>query len=147
MISYQEDTNSPIKFVIRSYSSFSSMYFWHWGLPRWLIGEESVCQAGDTGFWSLAWEDPLEKEMATHFSILAWEIPWTGEPCGLQFVGLQRVRHDLVKQQLLMLKPDWPHDFLSLSFFNCLYSANLSFFLLFRFLKQPIILFGITLFP
>ena len=38
---------------------------------------------------SLDWEDPLEKEMATYCSILAWEIPWTEEPGGLQFIGLQ----------------------------------------------------------
>ena len=42
----------------------------------------------------LGWEDPLEKEMATHASILAWRIPWTEEPGGLQSMGLQRVRHD-----------------------------------------------------
>ena len=40
------------------------------------------------------WEDPLEKEMATHSSILAWEIPWTEEPGGLQPTGLQRVGQD-----------------------------------------------------
>ena len=39
-------------------------------------------------------EDPLEKAMATHFSILAWRIPWTEEPGGLESVGSQRVRHD-----------------------------------------------------
>ena len=38
---------------------------------------------------SLGWEDPLEQEMATHFSILAWTLQWTGEPGGLQFMGLQ----------------------------------------------------------
>ena len=43
---------------------------------------------------SLDWEDPLEKGMATHSSILSWEIPWTEEPGGLQSMGLQRVRHD-----------------------------------------------------
>ena len=43
---------------------------------------------------SLGWEDSLEKEMATHSSILAWRIPWTEEPSKLQSVGLQRVRHD-----------------------------------------------------
>ena len=43
---------------------------------------------------SLGREDPLEKGMATHSSILAWEIPWTEEPGGLQFIGSQRVRHD-----------------------------------------------------
>ena len=43
---------------------------------------------------SLAWEDPLEKEMATHSSILTWEIPWTEELGGLQSMGSQRVRHN-----------------------------------------------------
>ena len=43
---------------------------------------------------SLGWEDPLEEEMATHSSILAWRIPWTEKPGGLQSVGLQRVRYD-----------------------------------------------------
>ena len=45
---------------------------------------------------SLGQEDPLEKGMATHFSILAWEIPWTEEPGGLESMELQTVRHDLV---------------------------------------------------
>ena len=44
---------------------------------------------------SLGWEDTLEKEMATHSSILAWEIPWTEELGGLQSMGSKRVRHDL----------------------------------------------------
>ena len=48
----------------------------------------------ETQVRSLGWEDPLEKEMATHSSILAWEIPWTEEPGGLQSTGSQRVRHD-----------------------------------------------------
>ena len=43
---------------------------------------------------SLGWEDPLEKEMATHSSILAWKMPWTEEPGRLQTIGLQRIRHD-----------------------------------------------------
>ena len=43
---------------------------------------------------SLRWEDPLEKEMATHSSILAWRIPWTEEPGGLQSIGSQRVGYD-----------------------------------------------------
>ena len=42
----------------------------------------------------LGQEDPLEKEMVTHSSILAWRIPWTEEPGGVQSMGLQRVRHD-----------------------------------------------------
>ena len=43
---------------------------------------------------SLSQEDSLEEETATHSSILAWEIPWTEEPGGLQFIGWQKVRHD-----------------------------------------------------
>ena len=42
----------------------------------------------------LGWEDPLEKEMATHSSILVWEIPWTEDPSGLRSMESQRVRHD-----------------------------------------------------
>ena len=42
----------------------------------------------------LGWEDPLEEEMATHSSILAWRIPWTEEPGGMHSVGSQRVRYD-----------------------------------------------------
>ena len=48
----------------------------------------------ETQVQSLGQEDPLEKGMATHSSILAWEIPWTEESGGLQCLGLQRVRHD-----------------------------------------------------
>ena len=48
----------------------------------------------ETWVQSLGWEDPLEKEMATHSSILAWEILWTEEPGGLQSMGLQRVGHN-----------------------------------------------------
>ena len=48
---------------------------------------------GDLGS-ILAWEDPLEEGMATHFSILAWRIPWTEEPGGLQSMGSQRVGRD-----------------------------------------------------
>ena len=44
---------------------------------------------------SLGWEDPLQEEMATHSSILAWKIPWTEEPGGLQSMGSYRVGHDL----------------------------------------------------
>ena len=43
---------------------------------------------------SLGGDDPLEEEMATHSSIPAWRIPWTGEPGGLQSVGMQRIGHD-----------------------------------------------------
>ena len=48
----------------------------------------------ETQVQSLGWEDPLEKEMATHSSILAWKIPWVEEPGRLQSMGSQRVGHD-----------------------------------------------------
>ena len=48
----------------------------------------------ETWIQSLGLEDPLEKEMATHSSILAWRIPWMEEPGGLQSMGLQRVGHN-----------------------------------------------------
>ena len=47
----------------------------------------------ETWVLSLGWEDPLEEGMATHSSILAWRIPWTEEPEGLQSTGSQRIRH------------------------------------------------------
>ena len=48
----------------------------------------------EAGVESLGWEDPLEKEMAIHSSTLAWKIPWTEEPGGLQYMGSRRVGHD-----------------------------------------------------
>ena len=51
------------------------------------------CNAGDAAL-ILGWEDPLEKEMEIHSSILAWKILWTEEPGGLQSMGSLRVRHD-----------------------------------------------------
>ena len=53
----------------------------------------------ETRFQSLGWEDPLEKEVATCSSILAWRIPWTEKPGGLQSMGLQRVGHDLATKE------------------------------------------------
>ena len=65
------------------------------GSPAGSDGKESACNAGDTG--SIPGSgDPLEKGMATHSSILAWRIPWTEEPGGLQSMWSQRVRRDLV---------------------------------------------------
>ena len=56
-------------------------------------GKASAYSAGDR-VQSLGWEDLLEKEMATHSSILAWKIPWTEEPGRLLSMGSQRVRHN-----------------------------------------------------
>ena len=59
-------------------------------------GKKSACnsETQETWVWSLDQEDPLEKEIATHSTILAWEIPWTEEPGGVQGKGLWSVEHD-----------------------------------------------------
>ena len=67
----------------------------------------------ETWVWSLSWEDPLEEEMATHSSILAWKIPWTEEPGRLQSIGLQRVWHNLATETSMLL--------LLLSCFSCVW--------------------------
>ena len=68
------------------------------GLPRWCSGKRihlPMQRMPEIWIQPLGQEDPLEKEMATHSSILAWEIPWTEEPGGLQSMGSKRVGHDL----------------------------------------------------
>ena len=64
------------------------------GLPWWLSIKNLSANAGDVGSIPGSGRSP-EKEMATHSSVLAWEIPQTGEPFGLQSMGLQRVGHKL----------------------------------------------------
>ena len=64
----------------------------------------------ETQVQSLGQGDPLEKEMSTHSSIPAWEIPWTEEPGGLQSMGLQRVIHDLVTKQQKSRLWYWPNN-------------------------------------
>ena len=59
------------------------------GFPGGSVGK-NLSAMEETWIWSLCQEDPLEKEMATHSSILAWEIPWTEEPGGLQSMGSER---------------------------------------------------------
>ena len=61
-----------------------------------LVAQRLKCLPAMQETWvqSLGWEDPLEKEMATHSRILAWRIPWMEEPGGLQSTGSQRVGHD-----------------------------------------------------
>ena len=53
----------------------------------------------ETQVWSLGQKDPLEKDVATHSSIPAWEIPWTEEPAGLQTTGCKRLGHDLATKR------------------------------------------------
>ena len=77
-----------------TYFHFRSFKFHTLSLP--LVAQRVKCLPAmqETWVWSLGREYPLEKEMATHSSILAWRIPWTEEPGGLQSTGLQRVGHD-----------------------------------------------------
>ena len=65
-------------------------------------GKEFACSAGDPQVQSLGWEDSLEKGMAIHSSVVAWRIPWTEEPGGLQSLGLQRVQ-DMTERLTLSL--------------------------------------------
>ena len=69
-------------------------YLWKYPLPMQEMQEMQV--------QSLGWKDPLKEEMATHYSILAWEIPWTEEPGGLQSMGSQRIGHDWVTEHTLV---------------------------------------------
>lgn len=72
--------------------SSSNLYLVYrsWRLLKWLSGKESTCNAGDMGS-ILGREDLLEKEMATYCSILAWKVPWTEEPDGLQSMRSQEL--------------------------------------------------------
>ena len=83
-------------------SIYYKIYF---NFPGGASGKEPVCQSlaqmvknlpamRETWVQSLGWEDPPEKEMAAHTSILAWRIPWTEEAGKLQSIRLQRVGHD-----------------------------------------------------
>ena len=63
-------------------------------MPHQVKNLPAMQEMQDTWIWSLGQENPLEEEMATHFSILAWKIPWTQESGVLQSKGLQRVEHD-----------------------------------------------------
>ena len=70
---------------------FSSLL---WGLPSGLV-VKNLPAIQEMQVRSLGQEDPLEEDMATHSSILAWRIPWTEEPGGLKSMGLRRVGYDL----------------------------------------------------
>ena len=78
------------------------------GFPRGSVGEESTSNVGDPG-WILGGEDPLEKEMAAHSSILAWRIPRTEEPGGPQFMGSQRIGQDQASKhtQFIVIMSYW----------------------------------------
>ena len=87
----------------------------------------------ETWVWSLGWVDPLEKGMASHSRTLAWRIPWTEEPGGLQSMGSQRVRHHWAtnahtRQSSSLLSEPWASsaNFVSFFFFGKFYLTLLN---------------------
>ena len=83
-----------------------------WGFPGCSVVKNLPAKQ-ETQIGSLCWEGPLEEEIATHSSILTQEIPWTEKPGGLQFMGSQRVRHDLVTKQQQHLTKQHPTFYVS----------------------------------
>ena len=79
--------------VMRPWFSIIALVCLPPGFPGGSDGKESTCNATDLGL-ILGWEDPLEKGMATHSSNLAWRIPWSEDPGGLQFMESQRIGYD-----------------------------------------------------
>ena len=63
-------------------------------MAQWVKSLLAMQETQEMWVQSLGQEDPLEEGMTTHSSILAWRIPWTEDPGGLQFIGSQRMRHD-----------------------------------------------------
>ena len=73
------------------------------GLPWWLRRIKNLHTKQETWVLSLGQEDPLEKGKATHSRILAWRMPWTEEPGGLQSIGSQRVGHNWVTNTFMVM--------------------------------------------
>ena len=72
-------------------------------MAQWVKNSPAMQETPETLVLTLCLKDPLEKEMATHSSILAWEIPWTEEPGELQSMGSQRVGHDWVTKHMVRI--------------------------------------------
>ena len=81
-------------FLLVPHGSAIGNQYWASLMSQWVKNPPAMQEMEEIRVRSLGWEDPLEEEMTTHSSILAWRILWTEEPGGLQSVGLQRVRHD-----------------------------------------------------
>ena len=79
------------------------------GFPSGSVIRNSPANAGDMDLIP-GWKDPLEEEMATHSSILAWKILWTEEPGGLRFIELQRVGHHWVTEHARTHVHSFQHD-------------------------------------
>ena len=79
-----------------THTTYSTMEFTYLNVPASLVAQrlKHLPAMRETRVRSLVQKDPLEKEIATHFSVLAWRIPWMEDPGGLQSMGSQRVGHD-----------------------------------------------------
>ena len=94
-------------------------------LVAWRV--KSLPAMQETWVWFLSWEGPLEKEIVTHSSVLAWKIAWTEEPGGLQSMGSQRVGHNWATNTLTLTKGErvaktyWQLDYDSLTEMYILY--------------------------
>ena len=99
----REAWRAAIHGVTKSWTRLSDWTELNWWLTWASLIAKSVKNlpsGQETWVWSLGWEDPLEKEMATHSSIFAWRIPWTDEPGRLHIVhGVARVGHDLATKE------------------------------------------------
>ena len=73
-------------------------------MAQWVKNPPEIQETQEMGVRSLGQEDPLKKEMETHYSILTCKIPWTEEPGGLQSMGLQRVEHNWMTERVLKFK-------------------------------------------
>ena len=111
-ISFSKGSSQPRDWTCVSHISCRCFTIWATGMQRYMgLGilwfHKRVSQVAlvvkiclamqetqETQVWSLGWEDPLEESLATHSSILAWKIPWTEEPDGLQSVGSQQTGYN-----------------------------------------------------
>ena len=90
--------NSYLNIDIHLILKYTYSAIYQLGFPGGTVVKNLPANAGDLGS-NPGSEDPLEKEMATHSNILAWEMPWIEEPGGLQSMGSQRVGHTLAIEQ------------------------------------------------
>ena len=72
-------------------------------MAQWVENLPAMEETQEMRVWTLGQQDPLEKEVAIHSSLFAWEIKWTEEPGGLQFKGLQRIGHNLATKHPLYI--------------------------------------------
>ena len=104
------------------------------GLPGGASGKGPTCK-WEMWVQSLGWEDPLEKDMAIHSSILAWRIPWTEEPGGLQSIGSHRVGHNWSNLACTFWQVLTPHCGLDLHFPD-VYQSSKTFWTTFQSKKK-----------